>query len=299
MYMKTILVASVAVAALMSAGPAMAADPACTTNQTGSYHLSVTGNTFTTVCTHDTTKADKSVVDGHGTRIGALETWKGAVDTKNGEQDGRLDAVETKNGEQDGVIGQHTTDIAANKAAIIDMGGKKADKTYVDDQNAAQDETIKGHGKRITATEGRLDDNDKRLNTFTPSTEANLGTLENWGGHVDATLTNHGDRITSAENRLDGHDQTLALHSQQIAGLGRRVDKAFEGVAMAMSLQTPHVDIGKHIALTGGYANFEGYNAISTAATVRFDQTWQLGAGISYGTNTNQVGVKANVTAQW
>jgi hypothetical protein len=269
-YTKTILVASVAAAALMSAGSAMAADPCA---PTAIYDAGTNTATVDVANCH--------LVVKNPPVVGISVTPMGDAPSEGPPASAGIELI---------VRSTSTGEVGTDNGVIIDTINKNV---------WIAKKAIDNHEGRITTTEERLDNNDTRLNTFTPSTEAKPGTLENWGGHVDETLLNHGDRITSAETRLDGHDQALALHSQQIATLGKRVQNAFEGVAMAMSLQTPHVDIGKHFALTGGYANFEGYNAISTAATVRFDQTWQLGAGVTYGTNTNQLGVKANVTAQW
>lgn len=190
------------------------------------------------------------------------------IDVSTGRLDNFQPNTDAPNGSAEKWAGDAKATIDNHGNAIIDLGNTKASKTYVDSENAAQN-------VRIT------------------SNETNIVYLQTWASEtVTPTLADHGERI--------GNLETLTtLHSQQIATLGKKMDRAFEGVAMAMSLQTPHVDIGKRIAWTGGYANFEGYNALSTAATVRFDQTWQLGAGVSYGVDNKQFGVKAAIIGQW
>jgi len=203
----------------------------------------------------------------HGADIAALQTGKADVTY-----------VDSQNGAQDIVIGQKAdkTYVDDENDAQDTVIATKADKSYVDDENDAQDAVI---ATKVDKT---------RLDNF----NGTGGSLENWATGVDNT--------NAAQTAL------LSQHSGQIAALEGNVsklfkknDQAFEGVAMALAMESPQVDPGKRFGISLNWGNFEGENAIAGAAKLRFDDTWAGTAGVGYGLNQNTLGVRAGVQAQW
>lgn len=86
---------------------------------------------------------------------------------------------------------------------------------------------------------------------------------------------------------------------RQLQHLDGKTDKAFEGVAMALAMESPQVDPGKRFGVSLNYGNFEGESAIAGAAKLRFNDNWFGNAGVGYGFSSNTVGFKAGVSAQW
>lgn len=91
---------------------------------------------------------------------------------------------------------------------------------------------------------------------------------------------------------------TLSQHGSQLNALNGRVDEAFEGVAMALAMESPQVDPGKRFGISLNYGNFEGEGAFAAAAKLRFDENFAGTAGVGYG-QSGTVGFRAGVQAQW
>jgi hypothetical protein len=189
--------------------------------------------------------------------------------------------VDTKNAAQDTVIATKaaTTYVDTKNAAQDAVIATKASTAYVDSQNGAQDAVIAT--KASTAyVNSQNAIQDARLNSF----NGTGGSLESWASGVDATNASQ----SSAINALQG----------DVSKLNGRVDEAFEGVAMALAMESPQVDPGKHFGIALNYGNFEGENAFAAAAKIRFDDTWAGTAGVGLG-GSGTVGLRAGVQAQW
>lgn len=91
---------------------------------------------------------------------------------------------------------------------------------------------------------------------------------------------------------------TLSSHEGRINALDGRVDQSFEGVAMALAMESPQVDPGKRFGISLNYGNFEGEGAFAAAAKLRFDENFAGTAGVGYG-QSGTVGFRAGVQAQW
>jgi len=139
------------------------------------------------------------------------------------------------------------------------------------------------------------------------------GTLASDGGRlqneVDAKTVGvavNSANITTLQNEnvaqwdaIDNNTSRIDAQDVAIDKLNGRVDEAFEGVAMALAMESPQVDPGKVFGISLNYGNFEGEHALAAAAKVRFDDTWSGTAGLGYGMGSNTLGVRAGVQAQW
>jgi hypothetical protein len=92
---------------------------------------------------------------------------------------------------------------------------------------------------------------------------------------------------------------------QGIAGKDGKDGKDFnpadleQGLATAAALNVPHVDIGKRIAISGSAGFYNDEAAIGLGATIRIDETWQLGGTVATDVEGNNVAGKGVLTGQW
>lgn len=147
----------------------------------------------------------------------------------------------------------------------------------VESSLTAHDAQLANHETRITAT-------NTRLNEF----NGTGGSLESWASGVNG-------QITAMQNDFTAYK---AYVGNQVSRLDGRIDKAYAGVAIALAMESPQVDPGKHFGLAINWGEFEGENAGALSAKIRFDHMWSLTAGV--GTSTSgTVGARAGLQAQW
>ncbi len=86
--------------------------------------------------------------------------------------------------------------------------------------------------------------------------------------------------------------------------LQQGLHKAHTGTAIALALGgMANLQPGRRFALSGGYGNFQGNNALGIGATgLLYDArnyAVVVNAGVGFGTNTNVVGTRGVVSLQW
>jgi hypothetical protein len=125
----------------------------------------------------------------------------------------------------------------------------------------------------------------------------NAGTNVDFGGNV---LHNIGGPIlpTDAVNK--------AYVDAGLNAANRRIDKAFEGTAIALALATPPFHPGQRFVVQGGWGDFEGNNAfgLSAAGLIGYGtfgpgSTVTVSAGIGAGTNAGTVAGRAAIAVGW
>jgi hypothetical protein len=214
-----------------------------------------------------------SVEGKNGEQDGRLTSVEG----KNVEQDGRLNSVEAKNTEQDGKLANHETRITKNTS---DIATHETRITNTEAKNTEQDGKLANHETRITKNTTDIASTNTRLNEF----NGTGGSVESWATSVDTLNYNQNNRL----NNIDSH----------LGVLDKKMEKAYEGVAMALAMESPQVDQGKKFGLSVNWGTFEGENAFAAAGKIRFDNTWSGTAGIGVGT-AGTVGGRAGIQAQW
>ena len=98
--------------------------------------------------------------------------------------------------------------------------------------------------------------------TVTPGTTVNMGgnRVENVG-----TPTLGTDAANKAYVDLSLNTLSTSLN-QRIDDANHRIDKAFDGTAIALALATPIFQPGQKFVIQGGWGNFEGSNAVGFSA---------------------------------
>ena len=121
-------------------------------------------------------------------------------------------------------VAGHTTQINQNTSDIGTLQTTKADKSYVDSQNAAQDGVIAGHTTTLADHETRITtntDNIAATNTRLNSFNGTGGTVEAWATGVDGTLSTHTTQITGLQNwqsQLNGQTVGGSVNLTSVTG---------------------------------------------------------------------------------
>lgn len=97
-----------------------------------------------------------------------------------------------------------------------------------------------------------------------------------------------------------------AAQQRQIEGLQERDEELSEGIAIALSLDTPTFLPGQDFALRAGWGNFDGSDAFGVTAGGVIDRgsfgrnsSVILDGGVGFGLNTNTVAGKAGLSFGW
>ena len=278
--MKSVMKAVVVIGVSTLASPAAYA--ACTVTSPG---IGFNSNYVETDCA--STSATNAAIAG----------LQGLTNTNTGD----IATLQGNVGTLQGTVDSHTTQIGQNTSDIGTLQTTKADKSYVDSQNDAQDTviaehtaTLADHENRITTNTAGIAATNTRLNSFNGTGE----TVETWATGVDNTLADHGARIGTAETNISALYGLYGAQQGQINNLNSRMDKAYAGIAMATAFESPQVDPGKRFGLSLNWGEFEGVSAFSSSAKLRFNDNWAAtgGAAVSQG---GQIAAKVGIQTQW
>lgn len=275
----------------------------------GSAHLStgVDGlSTFDTNVTVDGLLQAHQATINQGTISGSLSVVNGASVNMGGN---RVTNVGTPTGDSDAATKKYVDD-------LMDSGS-----THDAEQDTRIEEVDTDSRSRDTALDNRITsvDNDSKARDTAQDT------------HIAQVDSDSRSRDAAQDTRLDGHDATLATHTLQIADLDDRVttntqdiaalggavdgldqrmtagfsrldgriDRAFEGSAMAMAMAAPSMPPDKNYAVSINWGGFEGANAFAGTAQARISDHLMIHGGIGYGTGSHSVGGRAGLTFGW
>jgi autotransporter adhesin len=84
-----------------------------------------------------------------------------------------------------------------------------------------------------------------------------------------------------------------------VTELSRGVDRAQEGVAMAIALGGVHLPAGKTFAVSMNYGNFSGHNALGFGAIGHVRENLYLNGGIGIGLSSGAVAGRVGATLAW
>ena len=77
------------------------------------------------------------------------------------------------------------------------------------------------------------------------------------------------------------------------------IDRANEGVAMALAMETPALPAGTSFALSGGVGYFEDQGAGTMAISARVSDNASVSAGIGVGFDSGEVGARGGFQVAW
>lgn len=199
-------------------------------------------------------------------------------------QTGKADVtyVDSQNAAQDTIINQKadTTYVDSQNGAQDAVIATKASTAYVDGQNAAQD-TVIATKASTTYVNSQNAIQDNRLNSF----NGTGGSLETWASGVDSTLNAHGAMLSDHAVQLGKIHGTLSEHAK--------------GIAIATAIPDAWLSDKESFAIAGGIGGFGDETALGLIAIGRIDNTWSLNAGLGADTEFKEFGWKAGVRAGW
>jgi hypothetical protein len=138
------------------------------------------------------------------------------------------------------------------------------------------------------------------LGSLASSTAAQTGTI--YVNTVDASGTlGQGIAMSSIALKSDlipiynDSDTLFDLTAQNSAAIKR----ANEGVAMALAMDTPSLQPGEKIAMTGGVGYYEDEGAVSMALSARIGDNAWISAGGGVGLGSGEVGARGGFRVGW
>ena len=121
---------------------------------------------------------------------------------------------------------------------------------------------------------------------------ASVGTLNTSVTALQAASATQAGQITT----LQGQTATLF----NLANVNtREIQKANEGVAIALAMESPAVPAGSSFALSGGVGYFNNRAGGSLAVSARVGEKATLSAGVGAGFNTGEVGARGGFQIAW
>ena len=147
-----------------------------------------------------------------------------------------------------------------------------------------------------------------RVGDIDASTAAQVGPVD--AVTVDANGVLGRQAVASAQSVANvGNNlrQLAAVSDAQFAALEGRVDTVFdlassnaeaidranEGVAMALAMESPSIPAGASFALSGGIGNYEGRTSLAMAISAAIGEMASISAGVGVGANSGEVGTRA------
>jgi trimeric autotransporter adhesin len=97
-------------------------------------------------------------------------------------------------------------------------------------------------------------------------------------GYIDAIAAQTNGQLATLNNGLNN--------------AFRRIDRAGQGVAVAIALGGGFLSDDKDFSLWGGYGNYDGHNAFAAQSYIRLTDDVYLNAGVSFGLEENLVGTR-------
>ena len=112
-------------------------------------------------------------------------------------------------------------------------------------------------------------------------------------GQLNAATAGFASSVAAINGSILGLQGDVANLYNKNRSQDRMIDKANEGVAMALALDSPNIPAGSTFALSGGIGGFQGKNALATAISAAIGEKATVSAGLGYGLNSGEVGYRA------
>ncbi|WP_137933637.1 YadA-like family protein [Mesorhizobium comanense] len=220
-------------------------------------------------------------------------------------------AASTSN--QSGTTYMVTTDSAGNLAAstfdFASLSTLPATVAQNSSDISALQGTVSGHTTELANHETRITNNesdialhttqisslDSRVTTNTADIATNTSNIAVNTANI---ATNTANIATNTNNiaLLDGRVGSL---ESGLSAANGRIDKAFEGTAMALAMAGSGLPGDKNYAVSLNWGTFQGENAFAGSAQARISENVILSGGIGVGASNHTVGGRAGVTVAW
>lgn len=124
------------------------------------------------------------------------------------------------------------------------------------------------------------------------ATQASLAT-------TNANVASNTAAIGTANTNIASLQQLTAGQTLQINSLFSGLDKAYEGVAMGLAMESPMLPPGTTFGLSGGIGYFEDSTAGTMAFSARVGENASVSAGVGLGFDSGEVGARGGFQIAW
>jgi hypothetical protein len=243
------------------------------------------------------TTRDNQVAIGTGQATYTLAGLPSAASTS--AQSGTTYIVTTDSA---GNLAASTFDLATLSALPATVAQNSSDISALQGTVSGHTTELANHETRITNNEGDIAQHttqiaslDTRVTTNTADIATNTSNISINTANI---AINTADIATNTSNiaLLDGRVGSLESGLNAVNG---RIDKAFEGNAMALAMAGSGLPGDKNYAVSLNWGTFQGENAFAGSAQARISENVILSGGIGVGAGNHTVGGRAGVTVAW
>jgi hypothetical protein len=118
-------------------------------------------------------------------------------------------------------------------------------------------------------------------------------------GANSAAITTANANIASLQTLTSNQTAQINTLFGQTAELRDAVDRANEGVAMALAMESPMLPAGTNFGLSGGVGYYDDQAAGTLAVSARVGTNMSVGAGLGVGFDSGEVGARGGFQIAW
>ena len=131
------------------------------------------------------------------------------------------------------------------------------------------------------------------------ATAAALATTNANLAATNANVTTLQGQMATANNNITTLQSLTAAQGNQINALFGGLDKAYEGVAMGLAMESPALPAGTNFGLSGGIGYYQKNAAATMALSARVGDNASLSAGVGVGFDSGEVGARGGFQIAW
>jgi autotransporter adhesin len=173
----------------------------------------------------------------------------------------------------------------AAERKIVNVAPGTISATSTDAINGSQ---LYATNQNVAQNTNELADHETRITNNT--NVLNLHTTEIAG--LDTRVTANTNAINSLDNRVSSLESSMSP-------MNGRIDKAYEGTAMALAMGGGTLPNDKNFAVSINWGTFEGENAFAGSAYARITENLLIHGGLGVGASEGTFGGTAGLTFTW
>ena len=123
---------------------------------------------------------------------------------------------------------------------------------------------------------------------------------------TNANVSSNTGAIKTANSRIADNTASIVnlqsltnFQQSQLESLFGGLDKAYEGVAMGLAMETPSLPAGTRFGISGGVGYFQNNAAGTIAASARVGDNASISAGVGVGFDSGEVGARGGFQVAW
>jgi pyruvate/2-oxoacid:ferredoxin oxidoreductase beta subunit len=140
----------------------------------------------------------------------------------------------------------------------------------------------------VTANEGAIATNSASIATNSAGISTNAG-----------NIALNSSAIAGLQTLTSTHTSQINALFGETAANRAAIDRANEGVAMALAMESPMLPGDTNFAISGGVGYFEDQGAGTMAITARIGENAAFSAGVGVGFDSGEVGARGGFQVAW